>query len=150
MGLLRALADSIGLHCAAQRWDGASPAGGGEDAGQDGPGLALPRFLDVEKTVPLTHAEISALYFVVEDFEAEIARADPRDPVDEAGELVRLLREVILRWNRALPEGVYADLFELPWEGPGERPAGCVGDEAPAGAGRTVPAPDGPRGHRAP
>lgn len=78
--------------------------------------LALPSFLDVSKTLTLTHAEISALYFVVEDyFEAEIEGADPEDPVDEARTLAWLLRDVIRRWNAAEPAGIYADLIELPW-----------------------------------
>jgi hypothetical protein len=110
MGILRLAADLAAR--AARAGDGASPHV--EDGRPDS--LALPRFLEVRKTIPLTHAEISALYFVVEDyFEAEIEGADPEGHVDEARALALLLRDVIRRWDEAEPTGIYADLIELPW-----------------------------------
>lgn len=138
MGLLRTLAEGI-------TWRREAESGGPvtEDRGyarRAGPRLALPCFLDVEKTVLLSHADISALYFVVEDFESEVAHAGTRHPVDESAELVRLLRNVILRWNRSRPDGVYADLFELPWDEPGERPGRRVWNETPQGAESAAPA----------
>ena len=80
-------------------------------------GLALPPFLDISKPLILSHAEISALYFVVEDyFQSQIDDADNADPVEEARALARLLLGVIRRWNEADPAGICADLIELPWE----------------------------------
>ena len=111
MSFLRALTDARGAHRDAPDVERSAP-----DAAH-GDTLQLPRFLEVGKTVTLTHAEISALYLVVEDYvEAEIDGAEPEDPVDEARELARLLRGVVSRWNEAGPTGIYADLIELPWE----------------------------------
>ena len=77
----------------------------------------------------LTHAEISALYFVIEDcFEVETDSADPNEPDDEARFLASLARGVIRRWYDAEPEGIYADLIELPGNrdrGSRSRPESC-------------------------
>ena len=107
MSILRALTGAIGSH---------RDAPGDQRSGdQPRDTLALPRFLEVGKTLTISHAEISALYFVVEDyFEAEIDDAEPQDPIDEARALAQLLRGVIRRWNDTEPGGIYADLIELP------------------------------------
>jgi hypothetical protein len=115
MGILRAVAQGLG---------GRQPeiaASAEECPPQRRPVEAsrLPHFLGMEKTIPISHAEISALYFVVEDFEDQIG--SPTSPVSssrEAHELADLLHGVVARWNRSEPEAVYADLFELPGDGP--------------------------------
>jgi hypothetical protein len=72
----------------------------------------------MEKTIPISHAEISALYFVVEDFEDQLGSPTSRvPPSPETHELADLLHGVVARWNRSEPEAVYADLFELPGDG---------------------------------
>jgi hypothetical protein len=114
MGLLRALGDALRAGSEPSSAAGTAPSHDSADACVDA-ALALPRFLDVTKYIPLNHAEISALYFVVEDFEEQIRHADPADPTAEAQRLATLLQGVIQRWNEAEPN-VYADLIELPWD----------------------------------
>ena len=64
--------------------------------------LALPRFLDLSKSLAISHAEISALYFIVEDyFESAIENADREDPVDEA----RVLATAAARRHSTLESG---------------------------------------------
>lgn len=128
--ILRALTSTLGSR-RGTGGDGQS-APRGEEARRT---LALPRFLDVGKTLTLSHAEISALYCLVEDcFERRWTAPIPttRSPRRAPSRAPVARSDPVLGRRRA--RGIYADLIELsmgdviaPRSGGSDRPpsAGC-------------------------
>jgi hypothetical protein len=113
MGLFGSITRSLGGR---RQQDAATDGGSVYTAAGPAAHAGLPRFLEVHKTIAISHAEISSLYFLVEELETLLEQEHERGRAsNEARELADALQGLVARWNSSSPEGMYADLFELRW-----------------------------------